>query len=313
VPVLVEEIDASDWSEAELKERLVQRAHRPFDLERGPILGVTLFRRSAEHHVLLVAVHHIAIDFWSFVVLMQDLNLLYPAEVTGAPAILPPVPMDYTDYVAWQAEMMAGPEGERHWAYWRQQLAGELPVLDLPTDRPRPAAQTYAGASYAFRLDTALTGRLKALAKAEGVTVYMTVLAAFLILLHRYTEQDDILIGAPLAARTRAEFEPIVGCVTNPVVLRADLSGNPTFKAFLGQVRIRIFPRCLWSNGSGRPATRVARVFTRSCSTWCGPTSSRPTSSPSSRSGIRDFGRTWEGSTSNPSTWSIASPSSIWR
>ncbi|HKB24495.1 MAG TPA: amino acid adenylation domain-containing protein, partial [Methylomirabilota bacterium] len=237
VPVLVEEIDASAWSEAELKERLVQRAHRPFDLERGPILGVTLFRRSAEHHVLLVAVHHIAIDFWSFVVLMQDLNLLYPAEVTGAPAILPPVPMDYTDYVAWQAEMMAGPEGERHWAYWRQQLAGELPVLDLPTDRPRPAAQTYAGASYAFRLDTALTGRLKALAKAEGVTVYMTVLAAFLILLHRYTEQDDILIGAPLAARTRAEFEPIVGCVTNPVVLRADLSGNPTFKAFLGQVR----------------------------------------------------------------------------
>ncbi|MBI4587207.1 MAG: amino acid adenylation domain-containing protein [Candidatus Rokubacteria bacterium] len=236
-PLRFEETDASTWSPAELKERLVQEAHRPFDLERGPVLGVTLFRRSAGDHVLLVAVHHIAIDFWSFVVLMDDLSILYPAQATGLAPSLPPLPMHYADYLAWQADMLAGPEGERLWSYWRRQLAGELPVLDLPTDRPRPPVQTFAGASHAFRLDEELTGRLKALAKAEGATLYMTFLAAFQVLLHRYTGQEDILVASPLAARTRAEFEGIVGCVTNPVMLRGDLSGNPAFKAFLAQTR----------------------------------------------------------------------------
>jgi amino acid adenylation domain-containing protein len=170
-------------------------------------------------------------------VLTHELGVLYQADRSSTPAPLAPVTWQYTDYVHRQAAMVSSPEGEPLWTYWQRQLAGALPVLNLPTDRPRPPVQTYQGASHPFRLDKQLTGQLKAFAKAKGITLYMTLLAAFQVLLSRYTGQDQILVGSPTAGRNWAELSEIVGYFVNPVVLRADLSGDPSFEAFLGQVR----------------------------------------------------------------------------
>jgi amino acid adenylation domain-containing protein len=233
----VEHTDASAWRSDELKTRLIEDAYRPFDLERGPLLRASLFSCSAHEYILLLVVHHIVIDFWSLAVLLRELGVLYPAERAGVPASLPPLDVQYTDYVRWQAEMLASPEGERLWAYWQKQLGGQLPVLDLPTDRPRPSVQTYRGASHDFSLDDDLSAQVKALAKAQGATLYMVLLAAFQVMLHHHTGQEDLLVASPMVGRSRAEFEGIVGLFTNPVFLRANLSGNPTFQAHLGQVR----------------------------------------------------------------------------
>ncbi|MBI1924147.1 amino acid adenylation domain-containing protein [Candidatus Poribacteria bacterium] len=235
--VCFEEIDASPWTWEELKVQVAKAYMRPFDLQRGPVLRVSLFTRSVQDHILLLTMHHIVCDGWSLWLLLDELRVLYPAEVAGEKASLPSLKRSYADYIRWQAEMLAGKEGERLAAYWQKQLAGELPVLNLPTDRQRPPVQTYRGTSHPFKLSEELTQRLKELARAEGTTLYMTLLAAFFVLLHRYTDQEDILVGAPTTGRTQPEFDPIVGYFVNPVVLRANLSGNPTFKAFLSQVR----------------------------------------------------------------------------
>jgi len=235
--VRFEEIDGSTWSGEELKARLLEEAYRPFDLERGPLLRVSLIMRSAREHLLLLVVHHIVIDFWSLAILLDELGIPYPAESAGVKAQLPPLALQYTDYVRWQAKMLASPEGERLWTYWREKLAGQLPLLDLPTDRPRPAIPTYRGASHDFTMDAALSARLKALAKAHGATLYMVLLAVFQIVLSFHTGQEDLLVGSPMVGRSRTEFEGIVGLFTNPVVLRTNLSGNPTFGEFLDRVR----------------------------------------------------------------------------
>ena len=231
------ETDASGLNSEVLQSRLLEEAYRPFDLERGPVLRVNLFTCSAQEHVLLLVVHHIAIDFWSLAVLLTELGVLYAAEKAGVQALLPALDSQYTDYVRWQAEMLAGPEGERLWAYWQKQLSGQLPLLELPTDRPRPSLPTYRGASYDFHLNDELSRRLKELAKVQGATLYMVLLAAFHVILHYHTGQEDLLVGSPVLGRSRVEFEGIVGLFTNPVILRANCSGNPTFEAFLGQVR----------------------------------------------------------------------------
>ena len=231
------EVDGTAWSGDELKARLLEEAYCPFDLERGPLLRVSLIMRSAREHILLLVVHHIVIDFWSLAVLLNELGVIYPAACAGVKAPLPPVKLQYTDYVRWQAEMLASPDGERLWEYWRTQLAGQLPVLDLPTDRPRPAIPTYQGASYDFTMDADLSAALKALAKAHGATLYVILLAAFQMVLSYHTGQDDLLVGTPMLGRSRAEFEGIVGLFTNPVVLRTDISGNLTFPEFLSRVR----------------------------------------------------------------------------
>lgn len=153
------ETDASAWDSEVLKTRLLEEAYRPFDLERGPVLRVNLYSCSANDHVLLLVVHHIVIDFWSLALLLTELGTLYPAEKAGAQAPLPPLDSQYTDYVRWQTEMLASAEGQRLWAYWQKQLAGQLPLLELPTDRPRPAVPTYRGASYDFHLNHGLSSR----------------------------------------------------------------------------------------------------------------------------------------------------------
>lgn len=229
--VSFQETDASGWSQNELNNRLLEEAHRPFDLEQGPVLRVNLF--TATEHILIVTVHHIAVDFCSLTVLLDELRLLYTYDAQA----LPPLNLQYTDYVRWQAEMLASAEGERLWTYWQKQLAGELPVLNLPIDRPRPPLQTYNGASHVFKLSDDLTRQLKA--QSGGEALYTTLLAAFFVLLYRYTGQEDILVGSP-TPNLRHEFLKIVGVFTNPIVLRADMTGNHTFRTFQNQVRQKV-------------------------------------------------------------------------
>ena len=232
-----EEIDASTWRGDELQTRLVEETQRRFDLERGPVMRVSLFTRSAQEHILLLVIHHIVVDFWSLAVILNELGVLYPAEKDGRPAALPSLDLQYTDFVRWQTAMLASPAGERLWDYWKKQLAGPLPVLNLPTDRPRPPIQMFRGAQHDFTLNDELARRLRALAKVEGATLYMVLLAAFELMLYYHSGQEDILVASPMVGRSRAEFEGLVGFFANPVVLRANLSGNPTFRALLGQVR----------------------------------------------------------------------------
>ncbi|HEV2860059.1 MAG TPA: amino acid adenylation domain-containing protein [Pyrinomonadaceae bacterium] len=229
-----EETDASGKGEAEMSALLTAEGERPFDLEAGPVARLQLFRGAERGDYLLLSIHHIACDFWSLDVLAAELSQLY-LDGRDRPDRRPEA--GYEDFVRWQAEMLRGPRGGELWDYWRGQLSGELPALNLPTDRPRPSVQTYRGSTQSFTLDGALTRRLKALARAEGCTPFMTLLAAFQVLLSRYTGQDDILVGSPTTGRSRPEFADVVGYFVNPVVLRARLSGDPTFRSFLGQVR----------------------------------------------------------------------------
>jgi amino acid adenylation domain-containing protein len=235
--VCFEKNDASQWKWDELRRRVVEAYQRPFDLELGPVLRVNLFTRSEQDHILLLTLHHIVCDAWSLWLLLDELRVLYPAELQGTKPKLPALELSYKDYVRWQTRLLASSEGERLWSYWRSQLGGELPVLDLPTDRPRPLVQTFNGASHTFKLTEELTRQLTGVARAHGATLYMTLLTAFLVLLYRYTGQEEIVLGTPTSGRSQTEFVGMVGDFINTLVLRVSLTGNPTFKAFLTQVR----------------------------------------------------------------------------
>jgi amino acid adenylation domain-containing protein len=235
--VAFEVTEAAGWPRQQVEDYLYHLVHRPFDLERGPVMRVDLLQLSPSESILVFIVHHIAIDFWSLVGLVEELGRLYAAETSGEPAHLPELKFHYVDYAAWQEAMLASPKGERMLAYWQEQLAGELPALDLPSDRPRPMVQTYNGETLNLAVDPELAGQLKDLALAEGVTLNMLLVAAFKTLLYRYTGQEDLPIGTLATGRSRAEFENVVGYFVNPIVLRSDLAGNPPFREFLGKVR----------------------------------------------------------------------------
>jgi amino acid adenylation domain-containing protein len=229
------------WSgtEDELLKEMAREARTPFDLEASPVRCI-LFYKSKSENYLLFAIHHIISDFWSLSLLIQELAALYESEVVSSIALLPLSELEYGDYVHWQADMLSGVEGERHWAYWCEELAGELPVLNLPTDLPRPKLQTFRGAAYQLRLDAALRIRLRGLAAKNGATLYSVLLSAWAVLLHRYSGQLEVLIGSPTAGRTHAAFRGVTGYFVNPVVIRANFAGDPTFEAFLAQVRGRV-------------------------------------------------------------------------
>ena len=228
--------DASNINEAELRERLTIEAHRPFDLEHGPAWRAWLFKTNAEH-VLLLAMDHIITDFWSMTVLAREVLALYEANKNGETISLPTLQARYSDFVRWQNEMLTGAAGERLWEYWRAELEGELPALNLPTDRPRSALQTYHGDSRHLFMDAELTARVKSLAQEQGATTFMTLLAAFQTLLHRYANQEKFLVGSVTAGRSHAELAGLVGYFINPIALKADFSGNPSFNEFLARVR----------------------------------------------------------------------------
>ncbi|AKT38864.1 non-ribosomal peptide synthetase [Chondromyces crocatus] len=232
-----DELDASTWAEAELAERVQAARCRPFDLERGPILRGVLFHRAPDDHVLLLVAHHIAVDGWSLWILIDELKALYPAVRAGHPPELPLLSVQYGDFVRWQRDLLGGPEGERLWAYWQQRLSGKIPNLDLPLDLPRPPVQTFRGASHPFTIRREPTQRIVQLSKAHGATLFAVLLAAYQTLLSRHSGERDILVGTPMAGRSRQEFSPVVGDFINMVVLRADLTNDPSTIELLQQTR----------------------------------------------------------------------------
>jgi amino acid adenylation domain-containing protein/non-ribosomal peptide synthase protein (TIGR01720 family) len=219
-------------------ERLVrEETERGFDLGRGPLLRACLLKLGAEEHVLLLNMHHIVSDGWSMGVLVEEVSKLYSAYSRGEEPLLEELEIQYGDFAVWQREWLQGEALERQLSYWRKRLGGALPVLQLPADRPRPQTHSWRGAHRSFQLPQPLSEQLKELSRAHGVTLYMTLLAAFKVLLWRYTGQDDILIGSVIAGRNRRETEALIGFFLNTLVMRTDLSGKPTFIELLGRVR----------------------------------------------------------------------------
>jgi amino acid adenylation domain-containing protein len=226
-----------DAREREAARLAAAEALRPFDLAAGPLLRASLLRLDAEEWALLFNMHHVVSDGWSVGVLVREVSALYAAFSRGASSPLAPLPVQYADFAAWQRAWLSGDVLGEQVAWWRERLAGAPPLLELPTDRPRPAAQDGAGVSLPFALGAGATGALRALARREGATLFMALLAAWQLLLSRWSGQDDVSVGTPIAGRNRVETEGLIGFFVNTLVLRADLSGSPSFRALLAQVR----------------------------------------------------------------------------
>ena len=221
----------------EARRRMAWEGARRLDLRTGPLFHATLVRLAADDHLLLVTLHHIATDGWSLGILYRELGALYAAFTRGEPSPLPALPIQYADFAAWQRAHLAGPAVERQLDYWRGALAGAPALLEMPLDRPRPAVQGSAGAAQPVRIPRDVTERLAALGRAEGATLFMVLMAGWAALLGRYARQEDVVVGTPLAGRTREESEPLIGIFLNTLAVRTDLRGDPTFRALLGRVR----------------------------------------------------------------------------
>ncbi|MEM7581386.1 MAG: amino acid adenylation domain-containing protein, partial [Cyanobacteria bacterium P01_A01_bin.80] len=239
----LEVIDAQGWSEDELKERILTETDRPFNLEKDSVLRINLFTQSAKEHVLLLTMHHIAGDMWSFDLLLSEFQNLYTTEIKAVNLEQIEIVKDssiqypsYGDFVDWQSKVLSNSRGQKALQYWQKQLAGDLPILSLPTDKIRPIIQTYQGESYLVKLDEALIQKLKNLALISGTTLYKLLLTAFYIQIYRYTHQTDILVGSPMRGRGRGDFKKIIGYFVNLLPLRISLSGNATFTDLLSQV-----------------------------------------------------------------------------
>jgi hypothetical protein len=233
-------IDLQDFPasqrQVEALKRAVEEADRPFDLTCGPLLRCILFRLNQAEHVLFVVMHHIISDGWSMDVFFRELAALYSAFSTGTPSPLHELPIQYADFAVWQRDQLQGEILENQLAYWKQQLRGAA-VVELPTDYARPIVQTYRGASETLVFSQELSHAIKTLGQQQNATLYMTLLAAFKVLLLRLTGQTDIPVGSPIAGRTQVEIEELIGFFVNTLVLRSDLSGNPTFLELLARVR----------------------------------------------------------------------------
>ena len=222
--------------EAELRRLAAVEGHHPFDLERGPMLRAALVRTGRDEHALLVTIHHIAGDGWSLGLLLSELSTLYGAFAAGRPSPLPELPIQYADYASWQRSWMSGAVLESHLAYWRERLAG-VPVLQLPTDRPRPAVQTFRGQRHTLTLGPEAKARLKERAQHQRATLFMTLLAVWEALLGRWSGQPDFSVGTFIANRTRAEAEGLIGFFVNNLALYADLADGPSLSALVERVR----------------------------------------------------------------------------
>ena len=239
IPLPVVELESLPVAGRELQipQLTAEETERPFDLRQGPLLRARLLRLSAEEHLLLLTMHHIISDGWSQGILLHELGILYAAFVNGQPSPLPALPMQYGDYAIWQRHWLQGRVLEEQLAFWKGQLGNSLHALELPTDHPRPPVPTSHGARCYFVIPSALTERLKDLGRREGATLFMTLLAAFKVLLYRYTGQSDIVVGSPIAGRNRSELESLMGLFLNVLALRSNLAHNPTFMELLHQVR----------------------------------------------------------------------------
>ncbi|HYO54320.1 condensation domain-containing protein, partial [Archangium sp.] len=224
--------------EAEVQRRADEDVAQPFELTKGPLLRVQLLRLAPQEGVLLVALHHIVTDGWSMRLFLKELGALYEAHSRGRPSPLPELPLQYADYAVWQRGWLSGEVLEAQLAYWRKQLSGAPAVLELPTDHPRPAVRSTRGATVTRpMLSPALVQALSGVAQKEGVTLFMLLEAAFHTLLHRYSGQDDISMGAVVVGRTRTETESLIGLFANFLVFRVNFAGEPTFRELLARVR----------------------------------------------------------------------------
>jgi amino acid adenylation domain-containing protein len=224
-------------SQEEAMRRLAELADRPLDLARSPMMSVTLIRLPADEHMFVFVLDHIIADGISMGIMVSELEALYTQEVSGAQAALRPLPVQYVDYAEWQRRWLASGALAEQLSYWKAKLAGAPEMLSLPTDRPRPPVQTYLGSRRIVRYPAPLSDALKAMCRGEGVTLYMAMMAGFQVLLHRYSGETDIVVGSATASRPRPEIEGLMGFFANNIVLRSDLSGDPTVRALLKQVR----------------------------------------------------------------------------
>ena len=242
VPVELPVVDLSSVPRERRQDRALELAAeegaRPFHLETGPVIRFKLFRLDDQEHILVNTMHHIVTDGWSLQIFSRDLAAFYEALIVGKQPDLPPLPVQYSDYVRAEHERLSGGALERGLQFWKETLKDAPPVLELPADRPRPAIQTHKGRNVFFTLDAELTGAVKQMCRERGVTLFMVLLAALDALLWRYTGASEIVVGSASAGRTELEFEPLIGLFVNTVVLRAKVADDPTFSELLQRVRL---------------------------------------------------------------------------
>jgi amino acid adenylation domain-containing protein len=226
-----------EGQEAEIRKVTIEEARFQFDLSKGPLFRTTLIRVNEDECIALITMHHIISDGWSIALIINEFAKLYEAKIKNEPASLPELTVQYADYAVWQQQWLQGEIYENQLTYWKNKLAGSPPVIDLPTDRPRPAVQSFNGASQNFKISKELSNRLNKMSRQEGVTLFMTMLAAFQSLLHRYCRQYDITVGSPISGRTQSELESLIGFFLNTLVLRSHFEEEPNFKELLRQVR----------------------------------------------------------------------------
>jgi amino acid adenylation domain-containing protein len=237
LPVIKLKENAPSEQKSEARRLAEKEVLKPFDLTKAPLIRLQLYSLSDECHLLLIVVHHTIADGWSLGVFLRELLSFYQANTAGSSPQLPGLAIQYADYAHWQNQHYQGETLEASMKYWKEKLAGELPALALPTDRPREARQSFSGGTWRFSLSRELTEGLEDLGRKEGATLFMTLLTAFYVLLHRYSGQEDILIGTPVANRTLPELESLIGVFINTLVLRHQLSGDSGFRELLRQVR----------------------------------------------------------------------------
>ena len=235
LPVVDLQNVADPWKQVE--QLAIKEAYKPFDLAKDPVLRVKMWQVATDEYVLLIAIHHIAADGWSIGVLNRELSAHYRAITTDSAVELPELSVQYADFTLWQRQWLTTQVLEPQLSYWKQQLAAAPPLLELPTDRPRPAIQTFRGGTERFQLDALLTSRLRQLSYKSGTTLFMTLLTGFVVLMSRYSGQTDLVIGFPIANRNRKEIEGLIGFFVNTLALRFDLSPELTLKALLEKVR----------------------------------------------------------------------------
>ncbi|MBP5973791.1 amino acid adenylation domain-containing protein [Brasilonema sp. CT11] len=230
-------IDLQGLPAAELQQLVTKEVRQPFDLSSGSLWRITLLRLGCESYVLVLTMHHIITDGWSMGIFIQELSILYQTFTLGSPLLLPELPIQYSDFAVWQRQWLTEKIHKQQLNYWKQQLAGAPPLLELPTDKPRPLVQTFCGATQQFQIDRNLSEQIKTFSQQSGATLFHTLLAAFVVLMFRYSGQDDICIGSPIANRNRRELNTLIGFFVNTLVLRNRIEGNPSFIEFLYQVR----------------------------------------------------------------------------
>ncbi len=230
-------VDATEWTQLSFQKDLARCVREPFNLSQGSLLRITSYQRGEQDHALLFCTHHVAIDLWTGLILLNDLKIIINGLISGQNPILPELTSEYQDFVTWQQGYLHSSTCQHDWEYWHTKLAGELLMLELPVDFPRPSVSTHRGASKMLHLDSNLTHQVKQLGQKYGATLFMTLLAVYKVLLHRYTHQDDIIVGTASNGRPQARFKSIAGNFVNPIALRSHPAPSLSFAAYLAQVR----------------------------------------------------------------------------